>query len=174
MFFGKTIECKVVLDRDYYPQDYLDSIKAELLSHKIKLTFTPGKEIENLFLEEEFLISLLPHGINCLALTQFLDLLYIREKEMCKSKYAEFLKQYSDQNKHKAYSTILTEISPSFENDWSDKSKRHNLIHGKNTLAEVRDFFRETYKINLTTNFLIEKLVLKNNKFVQDFIKQIY
>lgn len=174
MFFGKDIECAVLLDRDYYPQEYLDSITNQLKAFHIKATFTPGKEIENLFLEEDFLTSLLPDSANASSLSEFLDSIYKHDKEICKSKYAEFAKEYCEQNKHKTYSTILSKISPMFEQIWEDKSNRHNLIHGKNTLAEVRDFFREQYKLNLTTHFLIEKLVLKRKVFVKHFLSQIY
>ena len=50
----------MLLDRDYYPSDYLDSISNTLKSAKVRITFTPRKELENIFLEEDFIVSLLP------------------------------------------------------------------------------------------------------------------
>jgi predicted ATP-dependent endonuclease of OLD family len=173
-YFGRNVECSIVLDKDYFPIDYLDSIKVELEKAKVKIAFTPGKEIENLFLEENFLISILPKNTNPNNLCTLLENIYDREYEICKSKYAEFLKDYSEVNKHKTYSTILGEITPNFNKIWKDKSKRHTLIAGKNTLAEVREFFKTQYNLNLTTNYLTDELSSKRDSFVIDFLSKIY
>jgi len=173
IYFGRQIECSMLLDRDFYPSDYLDSISDTLKASKVKITFTPGKEIENLFLEEDFLVSLLPKEANPVSLHEFLDQIYHREHEVCKSKYVEFAKDFSEINKHKTYSTILADISPKFDSIWMDKSKRHNLIPGKVTLAEIRDFFRVHYRINLATSLLTAELSLRRKTFVEEFLAQI-
>jgi hypothetical protein len=173
MYFGRSIECSVLLDRDYYPKVHLDSIRDSLLASKVKITFTPGKEIENLFLEEDFLVTLLPQNADPSKLHNLLDQIYDREREACKSKYAEFAKDYSPANKGKTYTTVLSEISIMFDSNWRNKSTRHNLIPGKNTLAEVRDFFRVQYHINLTTSLLMDKLASSRKTFVKEFLSQI-
>jgi len=173
IYFGRQIECSMLLDRDFYPSDYLDSIIDTLRTSKVKIAFTPGKEIENLFLEEDFIASLLPEGENPASLHDFLDQIYNREYEICKSKYVEFTKGFSEINKHKTYSTILAEMGPKFDSIWLDKSKRHNLIPGKATLAEIRDFFRSHYLINLTTSLLASELSSSRKTFVKEFLAQI-
>jgi hypothetical protein len=88
LIFGKPIECSVLLDRDYYPQSYLDVIKATVGAKNVRVTFTPGKEIENLFLAEGFIVSLVPPGFSSQSLVNLLDTIYAREHEPCKTKYA--------------------------------------------------------------------------------------
>jgi predicted ATP-dependent endonuclease of OLD family len=172
-YFGRHVECSILLDRDYYPEDYLNSIRDTLLASKVKIAFTPGKEIENLFLEQDFLATLLPKEANSVDLFKFLDRIYEGQREMCKSKYAEFARDYSPDKKGKTYSTVLAEISPFFNSNWSDTAQRHNLIPGKPTLAEVRDFFRLKYRINLTTSLLTQKLSSRRRTFVEEFLSQI-
>ena len=172
-YFGKHIECSMLLDRDYYPEDYLQSISNTLLASAVKITFTPGKEIENLFLEEYFLAELLPKRPNEQDLHDFLDQIYRREHDTCKLKYAEFAKDYSETNKRKTVSTVYSETSPSFDLIWNDKAKRHNLIGGKSTLAEVREFFTVHYRIKLTTSLLARELSSRRRPFVEEFLNKI-
>jgi predicted ATP-dependent endonuclease of OLD family len=172
-YFGRQIDCSMLLDKDYYPSDFLGLISDTLKSSRVKIAFTPGKEIENLFLEEDFLLSLIPKNSDPASLRAFLDQIYAREHQNCKLKYAEFARDYSESNKHKTYSTVHAEISPHFDAIWTDKSQRHNLIPGKVTLAEIRDFFRANYRINLTTSLLASELSLRRKNFVKEFLAQI-
>jgi len=155
-FFGKQIECSLLLDKDYYPQDYLEKIKDELALHKIKVVFTPGKEIENLFLEEDLLKALIPHGEGK-ELQSFLDDMYRNEYDNCFSKYVEFHNRYSAP-RGKAYSTTYLDFKPSFDVIWKDKKNRHNLISGKIALAKLRVFFKEHYNMTLPTSLLTKYL----------------
>lgn len=173
-FFGKDVECSILLDKDYYPPDFHESIINHLQSKNVKITFTPGKEIENLFLEQEFLAELLPKGASRQALYDYLDTIYEQEKDMCFLKYAEFAKSHSDKYKSKDISTVYAEIRPSLESIWKNKSKRHNLIKGKDALAKVRDYFRTYYHIDLPTLFLANELVKRRKKFVAHFLSSIF
>ncbi len=50
LLIGKDVRYMVVLDLDYYPEQYLKRIESELGEQGIEVVFTLGKEIENLFL----------------------------------------------------------------------------------------------------------------------------
>lgn len=173
-FFGKDIKCSILLDKDYYPADFHESIINDLQSKNVKITFTPGKEIENLFLEEEFLAELLPKGASQQELDDYLDKTYQEERDMCFLKYAEFTKGHSDKYKSKDISTVYSEIRPNLESIWNDKCQRHNLINGKDTLAKVRDYFRTRYHNNLSTLFLANELVTRRKEFIGEFLSSIF
>jgi hypothetical protein len=172
-FFGKDIECSILLDKDYYPVDFHESIIHKLQSENVKITFTPGKEIENLFLEEEFLAQLLPEGASRQELDGYLNRIYEQEKEICFIKYVEFAKRYSDKYRAKEVSTVYSEMRPNFESIWNDKCQRHNLIKGKDALAKVRDYFRSHYHNDLSTYFLASELAKRRERFIGEFLSSI-
>lgn len=173
-FYGKDINCSILLDKDYYPANFHESIINDLQSKNVKITFTPGKEIENLFLEEEFLAELLPKGASRQELDDYLDKIYQQEKDMCFIKYAEFAKSHSDKYKSKDFSTVYSEIHPNLESIWNDKCQRHNLIKGKDALAKVRDYFRSHYHDDLPTLSLANELAKRRKKFIREFLSSIF
>jgi hypothetical protein len=173
-FFGKDIQCSILLDKDYYPPDFHQNITNYLEPKNVKITFTPGKEIENLFLEQEFLAELLPKNANRQELDDYLDAIYKQEEAMCFLKYAEFAKTYSDKYRAKNISTVFSEILPNLQSIWNDKSQRHNLIKGKDTLAKVRDYFRSRYHNDLSTFFLANELAKRRKKFVRRLLSSIF
>ncbi|MGA8849725.1 MAG: AAA family ATPase [Dehalococcoidia bacterium] len=172
-FFGKDIHCSILLDKDYYPPDFHQSIINDLQSNNVKITFTPGKEIENLFLEQKFLLELLPKGTSQQELCDYLDTIYEQERETCFLKYVDFAKKHSDKYKSKEFSTVYSELQPDFNYIWNDKRRRHNLIHGKDTLAKVRDYFRSHYHNDLTTLFLTNELAKRRKQFIGRFLSRI-
>jgi AAA15 family ATPase/GTPase len=174
ILFGKEVKCSLLLDRDYYPQDYLDRIEEELILHKIKVIFTPGKEIENLFLDEDLLKTLIPTGASKEELQGFLDELYLKEYDNCFSKYVEFHNKYSDAPRGKAYSSTYLDFKPSFDATWNDKKNRHNLIPGKRTLAKLRVFFKDHFNMTLPTSLLIEHLVKTGNINARKLISSLF
>ena len=171
MFFGKQIRCSLLLDRDYYPQEYLNTIKEKLTPHKVKLVFTPGKEIENLFLEEEFLETLIS-GSDIKELHEFLDNMYNTQYDDCFSKYLEFCNQFSSERKN--VSITYRDLKPSFDVYWNDREKRHHLIPGKSALAKLRVFFKDQYNITLTTSLLIKKLVDTENITAKNLVTSLF
>jgi hypothetical protein len=62
---------------------------------------------------------------------------------------------------------VYSDTSAEFEKVWNDKNARHDLIPGKPMLAEIRDFFRSEYGINLTTVLLAEKLAFARKQYVE-------
>jgi len=172
-FFGKDIPCSILLDKDYYPPDYHQNIINGLQSNKVKIAFTPGKEIENIFLEQQFLLELLPKDANQQELCDYLDTIYQQQKEECFFTYVEFAKDYSEIHKGKQFRTILAELQPDFDSIWNDKCRRHNLINGKHTLAKVRDYFRTHFRNNLTTHYLSTELAKRRKDFTLRFLSTI-
>lgn len=173
MFFGKQVKCSLLLDRDYYPQDYLTTIQDSLSQNKVTTVFTPGKEIENLFLEEKFLKSLIPND-NFEDLEEFLDSIYQTEYDICFPKYVEFQHQYSSGCKSRTYSSVHRDLKPSFDARWNDKDKRHNLISGKRVLAQIRVFFKEKYNMPLPTSFLTKHLGETGNNTARKLVTALF
>jgi hypothetical protein len=64
IFFGKEAHFSLLLDKDFYPKDHLDHIDKELSLHNIRCVFTPGHEIENIFIQQDFLLSILPINVH--------------------------------------------------------------------------------------------------------------
>jgi hypothetical protein len=172
-FFGKDIDCSILLDKDYYPPDYHQNIINELQSHNVKIAFTPGKEIENLFLEQEFLLQLLPRQASQQEFSDYLDAIYDEQREDCFLTYVEFAKNHSEKYKPKQFRTVCAELRPDFNSLWNDKRQRHNLINGKHTLAKVRDYFRTHYHNDLTTLFLTTELAKRRKNFTRRFLSTV-
>jgi energy-coupling factor transporter ATP-binding protein EcfA2 len=170
MIFGRQVKCSLLLDRDYYPINYLNDIKEEAIKQKVNLVYTPGKEIENLFLDEKMLESLVPEGGKN-KLHSFMDNLYDSEYDDCFSKYLKFHNRYSNQ---KDVSISYRDMKPSFDVCWKDKNMRHMLIHGKNTIAKIRVFFKSQYNITLTTHILTEQLMRTRNNDAQVLISSLF
>jgi len=172
-FFGKDIHCSILLDKDYYPLDYHQNIINELQSNEVKIAFTPGKEIENLFLEQDFLLQLLPKHASQQELCDYLDTIYQQQREDCFLTYVEFAKNYSEKYKPKQFRTVCAELRPDFDSIWNDKRQRHILINGKHTLAKVRDYFRTHFHNDLTTPFLAAELAKRRKNFTRRFLSTI-
>ena len=124
----------MLLDRDYYPSDYLDSIRDTLKASKVKIAFTPGKEIENLFIEEDFLVSLLPKEADPVSLHEFLDQIYHREHEICKS--LRYLSKQIDPS----LKVLLPAIKPS---EITDNKKTEQVDFEEAPLAELLYFIAD-------------------------------
>lgn len=171
IFFGKQIKCSLLLDRDYYPQEYIDKIKHELTSHKITVVFTPGKEIENLFLEEDLLKTIIPK-CDDKELRNFLDNMYQLEYDNCFPKYVEFHNQFSSERK--AYASTYRDLKPIFDANWNDKKKRHNLIPGKRALAKLRVFFKDHYNMTLPTSLLTKRLANTGSSNARKLVSSLF
>ncbi len=171
MFFGKQVKCSLLLDRDYYPQNYLDQISDELTQQKIKVVFTPGKEIENLFIEEDLLKTLILNE-DAKELQDFLDNIYQCEYDNCFSKYVEFHNQFSAGRQ--PYSSTYRDLKPIFDAIWNDKKRRHNLIAGKSTLSKLRVFFKERYNLTLPTSLLTKRLAETNNSNARNLVSALF
>jgi len=171
-FFGKSVQYSLLLDRDYYPEEYLDSIKTELAEQNIRVVFTPCKEIENLLLDRALLISILPQEKRA-GFTSFLDDLFQAEYDECLSSFIELQTQYS-LDKKRATKTVMLSQKPKFDSAWRDPENRLKLIAGKNALAKIRAYLKNL-GIRLPSQKLIDGLAQsENSSFYRAFVTEIY
>lgn len=172
LYFGKETRCSLLLDRDYYPEKYLRDVVEEMKRSGVKVVFTPGKEIENLLIDEEFLEILLPNSDKG-ELHRFLETMYQREYDNCWSKYLEFYHK-SFSAPPKAVSSTYLDFKPHFDSIWQDKRARHRLIAGKTALSELRVFFKDRYNLTLPTSLLVRRLAETHNKDATELISSIF
>ena len=171
LLIGKQVRHIVVLDRDYYPEEYLDRITKELDKHQIGVIFTPGKEIENLFLHPSLIAAIIQAP----------------ERKKFDSEWDDLFKKNrldafgSFQTLHQAYlepkvdaKTVTKEYGPIFESMWNDKKQRHNAIGGKLALKALRDFYSANYKRNLPDSVLIDQIVSSGELSVKKWILKIF
>lgn len=171
LLIGKNVEFILVLDRDYYPTKYLDEIKNELGKNDIKTVYTPGKEIENLFLNEDILYALLPSEFHE-SFNKLIEKIFKTKYDDCFGSYITLHQKFLDPKNDPK--TIITKYSPEFKRQWEDISLRFNLINGKKTLSIIRAFFKEKTKTNLSDKMLIEELVKIDNSITKKFCKNIF
>jgi predicted ATPase len=169
-FYGKDVKCVLLLDRDYFPDGYLEEIRQELTRERIKLIYTPGKEIENLFLNDKFLLSLIPKESQRLFST-FMNDYYTNQYNTCLDRY---LGIYHDYQKNLDFTTILRLYRPHFDQEWNNAETRYKLAPGKQTLSLIRKYFKDTFNKSLTTNTLISELIKSNKEEATQLINSIY
>ncbi len=172
-FFGKSIPCTVFLDRDYYPIEYLDYVRQDLSQHGIKTVFTPGKETENIFLDRNFLLSLLPANASIEEFESFLTSLFQRQYNDCLGSLLD-LHAHFPPGVNLAAKTVLSQQGHIFDSQWNHPDDRYSLIAGKSALAAIRTFFRTHYSIPLPTRFLIEQSAHSHNqRSIQNLVEKV-
>lgn len=172
-FFGKRIEYSVLLDRDYYPQEYLDEVEKFLKQRRIKAIFTPGKEIENVLLDEELLLQMVSPDKRQ-EFERFLEELFDSEYNNCLGSFLKLHEDFLLGNKKDA-KTVLTLYKPVFDSAWNNRGQRLSVIGGKKALASIRSFFVNRCRIRLSTALLLDNL-LESRKAdtLRELIANIY
>jgi len=174
LFFGRKINYSLVLDRDYYPEEYLNEIKNKLESFGINVIFTPGKEIENLILNEQSLKKVLNNNDLKNKFEEFLDKIFNTEYDDCLGSFLTLHEKFSPKNIDTK--TILKIKKPYFDSQWHDVNTRFDIIGGKILLRKLRNFFKKNLNLNLSVDFLISKLLEdkgQKERF-EKFINSIY
>jgi energy-coupling factor transporter ATP-binding protein EcfA2 len=171
ILIGKEIRCTLVLDRDYYPDEYLNKIVAQLKKHDIKVVFTPGKEIENLFLTPKLVSNLIPAKLlekyNALNDTLF--------SSSRMDSFGSYLKLHADFISPRIdMKTITKKYGPKFEKMWANPKNRHRIIPGKDGLKLLRRFYKNETIDNLSTQLLTEKLLASKDVDTKQFIDEIF
>lgn len=170
MFFAREPRFSVMLDKDFYPKEHLDKIETELLRSGIRTTFTPGHELENLFIQQDLLLAVFPRK-NHPELIRFLDSAYRDLHEPTLFKYVQSATKYF---KGEEYYTVYERLKPSFDSVWNDISKRHRLPEGKQLLARIRQFAKDNAGITLSTSYLVQNLVETRNREARELYYQVY
>jgi hypothetical protein len=161
----------LLLDRDYYPNGYLTNIKTQLDKYNIEVFFTPGKEVENIFLDEAFLTQIIPTN-QSKQLLDILNTIYLDEYDSCLFKYLDYLEKYSDTGKGDINSAM--EYRRQFDIAWASRNTRHNLISGKSALKRLKRILKEKLDIPLSTRVLIDNYNIRSYPYLMKMVQSIY
>ena len=169
LLIGGTTPHTVVLDRDYYPEDHLKKVRATLKAGGVSVLFTPGKEIQNLFLSQKTLLHIITTEHHA-EFESFWDNVYRTEKLDCYGSYLTLHKQFLSSKIDTK--TVTKRFTPLFEATWGDKKQQHRIIGGKKAMHHLRAFYREKTGNNLTMQMIIKAVVSVNDADVRNFIGQ--
>jgi energy-coupling factor transporter ATP-binding protein EcfA2 len=171
LLIGKPVEYCVLLDRDYYPLDYLKEVKEVLEKESIRVVFTIGKEIENLFIKPNLLEQLCPPQKQELF-KKFLTRMFAALYKECEANFItlhdKFLPGRID------LKTKIERFTPGFDASWKHAQKKFDMVAGKLALKRVRDFFRDECGISLSDQILIARLSDKPATELKKFLTEIY
>ncbi len=171
ILIGKEVDYSMLLDRDYYPLQYLDDIKTEMKKVGVNTCFSIGKEIENMFLNPIVLCKLFPDDFRE-DLEFYLENLFQSQYDEC---FASFI------SLHKAYlpksidvKTIIEDYSSQFNDLWNNPKEKYRLVGGKSSLNEIKAVYRNNLSSNLTHDILIDSLLRNNSVEIERFIQRIF
>ncbi|MBW8016241.1 MAG: AAA family ATPase [Planctomycetes bacterium] len=171
LLIGNDTPHRVVLDRDYYPDVYLAKAKRNLAKNEIVTVYTPGKEIENIFLSPKVLKNLIPNR-HYSDFEVFWEEVFEANRLDAYSSYLTLHDQFLPSRLDTK--TITKKYTPQFEKRWADKNIRHKIIEGKNALQKLRGFFRLATGSNLTMQKLITACVDANDSDIRNFIEESF
>ncbi|MGG4480249.1 ATP-dependent nuclease [Paenibacillus illinoisensis] len=164
------VKFTLLLDRDYYPNEQLDNIRLELANEGIKTVFTPGKEIENIFLKEELFSAIFPQSSQLdfnIFLNETIENLYYDCLGSYQKLHKEYYKKYDDK-------TIIMKYIPEFDSIWNDKTGRLNKVAGKEMLRRIREYSQINYKKTLTEDYLLTELLKLQDPETKYLLQEIF
>lgn len=156
LLIGANTPHTVLLDRDYYPEDYLAKARNDLKAVGMNVLFTFGKEIENIFLSPAVLRQVIPNN-HKKTFTAFWDEVFEENRLDAYSSYLTLHKQFLPAKID--MKTITKKFTPIFNKRWNDKNTRHLIIEGKVGLHRLRTFYRDVTGENLTIKTLVKACV---------------
>lgn len=171
LLIGRDPVYVMVLDRDYYPESYLNKVRTDLADAGIRLVLTPGKEIENIFLSPEVLAAIIPIEYRdewSIVWDRLFDESYIDCHGSLITLHAHFIVPRLDPK------TVLTQFTPDFNKKWRDQTTRYLSIAGKTALQKLRGFYQERCGKNLTQKMLIDAAVKYDRKKITQIINDIF
>ena len=171
LLIGSSTNHTMLLDRDYYPENYLTSIRDKLNQKNIRTLFTPGKEIENIFLEPSILNSLIPDA-HKEDFKSHWDAFFKEIELDCFGSYQSLHEQFLDP--HKDPKTVVKNFKPIFDNRWNDRKTRYLIVGGKEGLGHIRKFYQSICGSNLTQKTLIKAVVKVDTGTLRSFVEQLY
>jgi len=171
LLIGRDVPYSMLLDRDYYPEAYLNTVRQEMTKGGIHTTFTPGKEIENCFLLPSVLRKIFPKELWDDFQT-FWDNVFETEHLDCYGSFltlhAKFITPRLDTK------SVTTRYTPVFNKIWNDHAMRHLIICGKKALQSVRGFYRERCGKNLTQGLLVAAAVSGAKAKIEELVAQVF
>ena len=171
LLIGRDIPYSMLLDRDYYPETYLETVRREMTDGGIRLVFTPGKEIENCFLHPSVLRKVFPKELWDDFLI-FWDTVFATEHLDCYGSYLTLHEKFI--TPHLDMKSVTTRYTPPFNKKWNDRAARHFAIGGKKALQSVRGFYRKRCGKNLTKSVLVAAAVGGAKAEVEELVAQVF
>jgi energy-coupling factor transporter ATP-binding protein EcfA2 len=171
LLIGRDIAYSMVLDRDYYPDAYLEKVRNEMQNAGIKVVLTTGKEIENIFLAPSTIKTIIP-AENRKAWLAAWETLFQDQRLDCYGSFLTLHEKFC--SPHIDMKTVTIRFTPIFEAKWNDRTHRHLFIGGKNALQCLRGFYRDHMATNLTQQMLVSATVRTTSHQVETFLKDVF
>jgi hypothetical protein len=160
----------MLLDRDYYPPDYLASVQSKMKENGINVFFTLGKEIENIFLTPAIFERVIPKQKWDKFLADAESFFETERIDIVGSMltlHKQFLPAKTDMK------TVAKMLLPDFEARWGKWQDRWQLVSGKRGLSWLRDFVKRETGNDLPTKYLITELLAIRDRNLEKLVKAV-
>ena len=159
------IQVNCILDRDYFPQDWLDKKSSEAKDAGLNLKFWNKKEIENYLIMPKVLHSI----SNMKDENKFNECLNKKIDEYFKDKVADLLaSKLKDINRNWDISRLNSEARQIRDESWDTLEAKLAIIGGKEALKMIRDWFQKDFQISCSIDDIIK------NSSTEDFDNEIF
>lgn len=159
------IQANCILDRDYFPQDWLDKKLSEAKDAGLNLKFWNKKEIENYLIMPKVLHSI----SNMKDENKFNECLNKKIDEYFKDKVADLLaSKLKDINRNWDISRLNSEARQIRDESWDTLEAKLVIIGGKEALKMIRDWFQKDFQTSCSIDDIIK------NSSTEDFDNEIF
>lgn len=159
------IQVNCILDRDYFPQDWLDKKLSEAKDAGLNLKFWNKKEIENYLIMPKVLHSI----SNMKDENKFNECLNKKIDEYFKDKVADLLaSKLKDINRNWDISRLNSEARQIRDESWDTLEAKLAIIGGKEALKMIRDWFQKDFQTSCSIDDIIK------NSSTEDFDNEIF
>ena len=147
------IQVNCILDRDYFPQDWLDKKSSEAKDAGLNLKFWNKKEIENYLIMPKVLHSI----SNMKDENKFNECLNKKIDEYFKDKVADLLaSKLKDLNRSWDISRLNSEARRIRDESWNTLDAKLAIIGGKEALKMIRDWFQKEFQTSCSIDDIIK------------------
>ena len=159
-----SIQVNCILDRDYFPETWLDKKLSEAKNANLNLKFWNKKEIENYLIIPKVLYSISKmEDIN-----EFNECLNKKIDEFFKDKVADLLaSKLKDINRDWDISRLNSEARCIRDKSWNTIEDKLAIIGGKEALKMIRDWFQKEFQTSCSIDDIIK------NSRAEDFDNEI-
>lgn len=164
--FGEKVRCYVLLDRDYYSDDYINYVVNNLSLKGVKIHVWSKKELENFLINFELLFRIFsdeyrnryPNQEIPLSSKDFENELislfdpfksYVQGQMISKILEVRTDKKIITDNREDI-SAVTIKTLEEFEISWSDIEYRKKVIPGKDYFSRMNRWLNEKYKISIS------------------------
>ncbi len=165
---GGALRIAAIFDRDFYPQEQVDAILADLSAPLEFAHIHARKEMENYLLVPSVLERALRKafiertrrlGDTPPNLDPIVDILDRITSPMKGDVLGQYLARRSEflQRTRRDTATINAETLEWFEGKWGDLATRMEIVRGKEVLSALREHLQTAYQVNLTDVRIIDE-----------------